>query len=378
VLLRPIPLLAAALAVAVTASGAQADPRVERALADARAVEKELVRVVQRVRGSAVTVVGRRARPSRTADGSGALLMGGVGSGVVISWRGTWVLTNYHVVDEEQSVEAVTADGRSHRLTLRATDRRSDLALLSFASVPQGVVAAPVERAARAGSKGGSWVVATGNPFFLALDGVGVATLGIVSGTRPPDPEAYLDVPTLQHDAEINPGSSGGALWSLRGELIGINGTIATRTDRRGGGPAHTGASFSVPVSAVRAFLTRTLGAAAGGPSPTVRSTPAPVTRRAGGLGVSFRTTTDRAGRPAGALVSRIASGSPAAPSPGRSGLQAGDLVTTFSAAGRNYRIRSAADVENAMRLYPAGTPVSLRFYRAGRALAWSGRLTAR
>lgn len=372
---RSFPLLVAVLALGVVGVEARADPRLERALAQARAVEHELVEVVRRVRGSAVTIVGRRIRPSETADGRGARQMGGVGSGVVVSWRGTWVLTNYHVVDEEQRVEAVTADGRSHRLQLRASDRRSDLALLSFRSVPEGIFPAPLEHVRTSRPGDGSWVIATGNPFFLALDGVGVATLGVVSGARPPDPEAYLNVPTIQHDAEINPGSSGGALWDLRGHLIGINGTIATRTDRSGGGPAHTGASFSVPASAVQDFLTRVLGPASGTGS---RGTTSAYTVRPGGLGVSFRTTRDRNGQPAGALVSGVARGSPAAPSPGRTGLHSGDLVTTFSVDGRDYRIRSAADVESAMRLYPAGTPVSLVFYRAGRAHAWSGRLAVR
>jgi len=363
---------------AILAASARADPipdgEVARSVARARAVEREVVRVLARVRQAAVTVVGRRPLPG----GTGGTVLGGVGSGVVVSWRGTWVVTNYHVVDEEPVVEAVTQDGRFHRLRLRARDRRSDLALLSFDRAPEGLAPYALDRDGEAEVREGAWVVATGSPFYLALDGEAAASLGVVSGVRPPDPEAYLDVPTLQHDAEINPGSSGGALWSSDGRLLGINGTIATRTDRRAGGPAHTGASFAVPVGAVRAFLTTTLGPARD--RPVVSTAPAAPTQRTrpGHLGVSFRTTHDRLGQPAGALVSQVARTSPAAPAPGRPGLRAGDLVTRFTAGGRAYRIRSAADVEYAMRLYPAGTPVSVAFYRAGRFLAWTGRLAWR
>ena len=341
---------------------------------------------MRRVRGSAVTVVGRRTRPSETADGRGTLLMGGVGSGVVVSWRGTWVLTNYHVVDEEERVEAVTADGRSHRLQLRATDRRSDLALLSFESLPDGIVAAPiVERGARASRERarGSWRPATPSSSRSTARTWRPSASSPASGR--PTRRRTSTCPRSSTTPRSTPGSSGGALWNLRGELVGINGTIATRTDRRGGGPAHTGASFSVPVSAVRAFLTpdaRRRGPSApdrgGRRRPSCVASPRPSRGRPAASACRSAPRPIAAGRPAGALVSQVAQSSPAAPRRGRAGLRAGDLVTTFSAAGRDYRIRSAADVESVMRLYPAGTPVSLQFYRAGRALAWTGRLAVR
>jgi serine protease Do len=333
-------------------------------------VERDLVRAVEKVRGAAVSVVGRV--PRRTARNAPArpLLMGGVGSGVIVSWRGLWVLSNVHVVDDEKQLEAVTADGRVYPLRVHAVNRRYDLAVLAFEEPPDLGKLRPASLAPRdTDARPGTWVLATGNPFFLALDGAAVATLGIVSGTRPGDASEYLDVPTLQHDAEINPGSSGGGLWSLDGELVGLNGIIATRRDVRAGGPAHTGASFAVPVSAARRLLEITIR-----PDGATRVAPAPEgATRAAGLGVSVRTTLDGSGRPAGALVVRADVGGPAGRGP--TGLKAGDIITRLSVGGEGHAIRTASDLRDAMRGRPAGTPVLVVYARSGRTRAWSGRM---
>lgn len=360
-----------------TACGEPAPGDLDRALEEARAVERDLVETVARVRAAAVTVVGRRAAPRLSREGLvRPLPLGCVGSGVVVAWQGrTWVLTSEHVVAGETHLEAITADGRRHRLRLRATSRGTDLALLAFDRVPEGVRPALLERAVSPDTSEGTWVVATGNPFFLALDGVGVVTLGVVSGTRPPDPEAYLDVSTIQHDAETNPGSSGGALWGLDGALLGINGTIATRSSRQGSGPAHTGASFSVPVAAVYRFLTAALDPPHGVVVPSSGpSAPSTFHSPTDALGVLFRTGRDRSGRPAGAVVVRVDPRGPAA----SAGLRPGDVLTRLSVAGRTFPVRSATDVGILLRGHPVGRAVSLGFYRAGREYAWSGRLGVR
>lgn len=384
-------------------SDARAD-LLARAKASARAVEADLARTVERARQASVTVLSHRGRQAGAASDRPQPL-GAVGSGVLVSWRGTWVVTSLHVVDGEEGLEVVTNDGHHHGVRIRASSKPNDLALLAFDTPPREVRAIGPGDFAPAGVREGTWVVATGNPFFLALDGEPAASLGVLSGARPPDASAYLNAPTIQHDAEINPGSSGGPLWNRHGQLVGINGTIATRSQRQGAGPSHTGASFSVPASAVRTFLQASLGApargvatpgdrvaASPGVTPTVRPVrpvrpagparpaarviPAPRRTAAGRLGVRFRTARDTRGLPSGAAVSTIESGSPAATANGRAGLRPGDLVTLFTISGKSYRIRSADDVQVAMRGHAPGTALVLHYQRAGQARVWAGYLT--
>lgn len=384
-------LVLAALGTGVSERPVGADPSprlrtLEEARARARAVEADLVSAVRRVRASSVTVLGRRgARPARGGRAAAPPPVTSVGSGVLVAWQGTWVVTSLHVVEGEPILEAVSVDGRRHALRIRAASRPSDLALLAFVTPPTGLTAASLSSGVAEDVQEGTWVVATGNPFFLALDGRQAASLGVLSGIRPPDPAAYLDAPTIQHDAEINPGSSGGALWNRRGELVGINGTIATRSHRQGSGPVHTGASFSVPVAMIRRLLESALGAEAGParrPSsssppaaPAVPPAAAAPPPRVGGLGVEFFDARDGSGHPYGAAVRTVARGSPAAPAGGRVGLVPGDVVTLLTIGGRMHRIRSVAELRAALGGSPPGTPLVLHYQRGGRGLAWSGVL---
>ena len=242
------------------------------ALDKAHQLENQIVEALKRVEHASVSVVGRQALRGRR--GGGPMVLQGAGSGVLIQWNGTWVLTNAHVVAEDGvgqdgQLEVVTSDGRSWPIQVRAMDRGRDLALARLVRAPTGL--RPVRLPAATGQRldVGTWVSSSGNPFLLALDGRSAATLGMVSTMRPPRRGGFTNVPTVQHDAEVNPGNSGGPLWNLRGELLGINGSIATRTLESDGRGAHyTGASFAIPIKEIRTFLTNVLGTERVGPAP--------------------------------------------------------------------------------------------------------------
>ena len=259
-------LAAGALALLLLAPGgaALAAEEGDGAVARARLLEEELVGEVARFRDATVSILtkggGERAPTQSTTR---PLPLSAVGSGVLIRYRGLWVLTNNHVVDSSGRLEVVTSDGRPHAARVRGRNTQLDLALLAFDRTPTGLRPISLEGPAPGRYQEGDWVVASGNPFFLALDGETVASWGILSGVRPPDGDAYIDAPTIQHDAEINPGSSGGPLFSAQGHLLGLNGTIATRSRTQATGPSHTGASFAVPMARIRPFLRGVLGTSA-------------------------------------------------------------------------------------------------------------------
>jgi S1-C subfamily serine protease len=382
-------LLVGLAASCATRASAAPDEGVAAAVAEARRIERDLVEALARLRSASVSVLNKT--PLRDRDRS-ALLLGGVGSGVLVEVAGrVHVLTNHHVVSAARHLEVVTADGRSHPVRQIATDRRVDLALLAFEVPPTGLAAVRLDAQPAPDLREGTWVVATGNPFFLALDGQDVATLGVVSGMRPASANGYVETAIIQHDAEINPGNSGGPLWNLRGHLIGINGTIATRSVGQGSGPAHTGASFAVPYSALRDFLsglgTGDRDRAVPARPPVVAAAPSaqgeergapPVVNPPGYLGIRYRTTRSAVGEATGAMVTGVAAASPAATGLDGSSLQPGDVITELEVNGRRTTIRTAGEFQQAIEPHPPGTLVQLRFWRGGHLRSWQGRLSRR
>lgn len=166
----------------------------------------------------------------------------GSGSGVIITEDG-YIITNHHVVDETDKLEVVLNDKRSYEGTIIGTDPTTDLALIKIQETNLPIIAFGNSDVLKIGE----WVLAIGNPFELTS----TVTAGIVSAKarninilRSRD---GLQIESfIQTDAAVNPGNSGGALVNLRGELIGINTAIATRT----GG--YSGYSFAVPVTLAR------------------------------------------------------------------------------------------------------------------------------
>lgn len=379
-----IPLLAVLGLVGIPRPAAAVEDSPEAVAAarvEARRLESELISALDRARRATVSILHKGPTPAS----NGAARLQGVGSGVLLERDGRlFILTNNHVVQggrDLQHLDAVTFDGAVRRVSVRSADPTVDLALLQFdGGPPPGLH--PIRITGHPSVAEGSWVVATGNPFFLALDGQSAASLGVISGIRPATAGSYIEAPLVQHDAEINPGSSGGPLWSTDGRLLGINGTIATRSRSQGAGPAHTGASFAIPIAVIETFLDRRTGVPTAARPPQRVVQPrgaAPSTAAAGGvLGVRFRAYRDGEGRPMGAQVTEVHPGSPAG-----GGLRSGDVVIQMRANGRVFPIRSSTEFQAAIQRHPPGTEVAVTFYRGaigrgGRTLTWTGRLIGR
>ena len=162
-----------------------------------------------------------------------------LGCGVIVDAAGT-VLTNHHVVESAGAMSVQTADGRRLKVRNVASDSHADLAVLELEiESTEPLPAAPLgdSRAMRIGD----WVLTIGSPLDLGPS----VSAGIISATDRV-PEGASQVPLLQTDAAINPGSSGGALVNLAGELVGITTAIASRD----GG--FQGIGFAIPAETAR------------------------------------------------------------------------------------------------------------------------------
>ena len=167
------------------------------------------------------------------------------GSGVIISGDG-YIVTNNHVVDNAASIEISTNDNRTYTATLIGADPATDMALLKIDETDLPAITFGDSD----NLKVGEWVLAVGNPFNLTS----TVTAGIVSAKARninilhynPTDEIFPLESFIQTDAAVNPGNSGGALVNGRGELVGINTAIASRTG------SYSGYSFAVPVSIVK------------------------------------------------------------------------------------------------------------------------------
>ena len=155
----------------------------------------------------------------------------GIGSGFIISADG-YVLTNAHVVDDASEVTVKLTDRREFVAKVVGIDKRSDVALIKIDA--SGLPTVHFGDSSRL--RPGQWVIAIGSPFGFENS----VTAGVVSATARPLDEAY--VPFIQTDAAVNPGNSGGPLFNVDGQVIGINSQIYSRT----GG--FMGMSFAVPI----------------------------------------------------------------------------------------------------------------------------------
>jgi serine protease Do len=224
----------------------------------------------------------------------------GLGSGVIVTPDG-YVLTNHHVIEGAENIDIRLDDGRDLKAKVVGTDAKTDLAILKVEAKDL-----PVVRFGNSGNvKVGDVVLAIGSPFGLRQS----VTMGIVGGTGRGNLRItgqYEDF--IQTDAAINPGNSGGALINIRGELIGINTAIFSRS----GG--NQGIGFAVPVNMAHRVMTQIIEHGK-------------VTR--GYIGVGIQDLTPELARqfgapgPGGALVRSVEPGSPA----DQAGLQQGDVV---------------------------------------------------
>lgn len=223
----------------------------------------------------------------------------GLGSGFILSSDG-YVMTNAHVVEGADEVMVTLTDKREFKAKIVGYDKRSDVAVVKIDAT--GLPAVKIGDVNRL--RVGEWVMAIGSPFGLE----NTVTAGIVSAKQR-DTGDYL--PFIQTDVAINPGNSGGPLINMRGEVVGINSQIYSRS----GG--FMGISFSIPIDeAIRV-------------SDQLRAT-GRVTR--GRIGVQIGGVTKDVAeslgmaKPQGALVTGVESGAPA----DKAGIEAGDVITRF------------------------------------------------
>ena len=223
----------------------------------------------------------------------------GVGSGFILTSDG-FIMTNAHVVEGADEVIVTLPDKREFKAKIIGTDKRSDVAVVKIEAT--GLPAVKIGDSNRL--RVGEWVMAIGSPFGLE----NTVTAGIVSAKQR-DTGDYL--PFIQTDVAINPGNSGGPLINMRGEVVGINSQIYSRS----GG--FQGISFAIPMDEA----TRV--------SDQLRST-GRVTR--GRIGVQIDQVSKEVaesiglGKPQGALVRGVESGAPA----DKAGIEAGDIITKF------------------------------------------------
>jgi serine protease Do len=168
----------------------------------------------------------------------------GYGSGVILTSDG-YIVTNNHVIEGSQAVEVVLNDKRAFDATLVGADPTTDLAVLKIKASNLPFLQFGNSDALRLGE----WVLAIGNPYNLTS----TVTAGIVSAKARNINilRAELALESfIQTDAAVNPGNSGGALVNTRGELVGVNAAIASRTG------AYSGYSFAIPASIVQKVTT--------------------------------------------------------------------------------------------------------------------------
>jgi serine protease Do len=255
----------------------------------------------------------------------------GVGSGFILSADGL-VMTNAHVVDGADEVLVTLTDKREFKAKIIGTDKRSDVALIKIEAA--GLPAVKVGDVNRL--KVGEWVMAIGSPFGLE----NTVTAGIVSAKQR-DTGDYLSL--IQTDVAINPGNSGGPLINMRGEVVGINSQIYSRT----GG--FQGISFAIPIDEA----TRV--------SDQLRTT-GRVSR--GRIGVQIDQVSKEVAesiglaKAQGALVRGVEAGAPAA----LAGVEAGDIILKFGGTA----IEKSADLPRLVGNTKPGSKSTLTIFRRG------------
>ena len=258
------------------------------------------------------------------------------GSGVIADAAKGYIITNAHVVENAREITVTLLDERELTAKLVGSDPRTDIAIIQIEAA--GLTQVTIGDSDRL--EPGDYVAAIGNPFGLQHS----VSYGIVSalGRSGMNPDGFESL--IQTDASINPGNSGGALVNLRGELVGINNMILSRS----GG--NIGIGFAIPVNMARSVMDQLIkfGSVKRG---QLGVTIAPVTPDiAQALGIASN---------GGALITQVAKESAAA----RAGLQAGDVVTALN--GR--KVKSAAELRNAIGLLRVGDKVQIALLREGK-----------
>lgn len=277
----------------------------------------------------------------------GARRQSSLGSGFIVDSAG-YVVTNNHVIEGADEIDVVLSDGSVLAAKLVGADEDVDLALLKVE--PRAPLTA-VPWGNSDSADVGQWVVAIGNPFGLG----GTVTAGIISArNRDISAGSYDDF--IQTDAAINKGNSGGPLFNLRGEVIGVNTAIISPGEAGG----SVGVGFSVPANFAKVVTQqlREFGQ----------------TRR-GTMGLTARSVDQAIAesyglqKPEGAIVTSVEAGGAAEVA----GLKQGDLITAIN----NQQIRESRDLFRIMGVTQVGTQVSVRYLRNGKAATASFKLAS-
>lgn len=265
----------------------------------------------------------------------------GEGSGFIVSNDG-YILTNAHVVANADEVTVKTTDRREYTAKVVGVDESTDVAVLKIdaKNLPTVRIGDPAKL------RPGEWVVAIGSPFGFENS----VTAGIVSATSRSMPGSNY-APFIQTDVAVNPGNSGGPLFNMNGEVIGINSQIYSRS----GG--YMGVSFAIPIDVANTVKDQLVSTGK-------------VTRSR--IGVSIQEVNAQLAesfgldRPRGALVGMVENDSPGE----KAGIKAGDVILKVD----DVQIDTSSQVPGLIASKKPGSAVSVEVWRDG----GSKRLTVR
>lgn len=308
---------------------------------------------VEKVSNSAIEAVAEKASPSvvgiRTTMAVNNFFGGsedytaGEGSGIIYTEDG-YIITNYHVL--ENAIKASSGkievflnedNSKSYSAKVIGYNISYDLAVIKI----DGKNLKAVELGDSDKLKRGQYVAAIGCPG--GLDFMGSVSYGIISGlNRQVNESTKESISLIQTDAAINPGNSGGALLDIEGKLIGVNSSKISATE-------YEGMGFAIPINTVKEICNKII---------ENKDKPQPY------VGISLSETYDeqtlnRLGFPSGAVVSSVATDSPAY----AAGIRRGDIITEFA----SQKISNYNDLYDAISNCTPGEKVSVKLYRSGK-----------
>ena len=260
------------------------------------------------------------------------------GSGFIVTKNG-YIVTNQHVVDGGGSITVITIDGTEYTATVVGEDDTNDVALLKV----EAENLRPVTLGSSANLMVGDQVAAIGNPLGELTS---TMTVGYISAKERDITTDGFAINMLQTDAAINSGNSGGPLFNMRGEVVGI--TTAKYSGNSASGASIEGIGFAIPIDDVMGILSDlgTYGYVTGGY-----------------LGVMVSdmdaTAANYYGMPVGAYVQEVTPGYAAQ----KAGLRAKDIIVELG----GYEVRNVNSLTRALRNFKAGDEVTMVVYRSGR-----------
>jgi len=268
--------------------------------------------------------------------GGGSREVASAGSGVIVDAENGYILTNHHVVENADRIQISLLDGETLDAEVIGSDAATDIAVIKVE--PEGLVELPIGDSDSL--QVGDFVIAIGNPFGLGH----TVTSGIVSALGRTGISRNGLEDFIQTDASINPGNSGGALVNMRGELVGINSAIISRT----GG--NVGIGFAVPSAIAQSIMRQILDFGE---------------VRRGLLGVTIQSIDEETAEALGtevergALITGIEPGSAAE----KAGLRVDDIIVGVD----DKRIDNNRELANAIGLRGSGESVKIDYVREGR-----------